>query len=173
MVVPKKGTSTLLACPCRVLLGEHLALCFRWLAFQQGPSVSCRRVLPMFLGARAASVVVVFARAAVGFILSLHIHVGVSRRLREPTCGVAFTGAGLWSVEPVKGVLALLAVPLLWVGCRCVALEVEVHRLVALCSGAVFQNYWLLSWVVLAGQLVSCFRTVATFVVKVPPLVLF
>ncbi|MQL72633.1 hypothetical protein Taro_004971 [Colocasia esculenta] len=31
-------------------------------------------------------------------------------------CGVAFTGAGLWSAEPVDGVLALLAVPLL-LGC--------------------------------------------------------
>ncbi|MQL96908.1 hypothetical protein Taro_029583 [Colocasia esculenta] len=36
----------------------------------------------------------------VGFFVGLHICVGVSRRLREPTCGVAFTGAGLWSVEP-------------------------------------------------------------------------
>ncbi|MQM10166.1 hypothetical protein Taro_043046 [Colocasia esculenta] len=34
-----------------------------------------------------------FARAAVGFVLRLRIYVGVSRRLREPTCGVAFTGA--------------------------------------------------------------------------------
>ncbi|MQM00116.1 hypothetical protein Taro_032846, partial [Colocasia esculenta] len=34
MVVPKKGTRALLARLCRVL----------WLAFQQGPSVSCRRV---------------------------------------------------------------------------------------------------------------------------------
>ncbi|MQM10525.1 hypothetical protein Taro_043417 [Colocasia esculenta] len=56
------------------------------------------------------------ACAVVGFVLGLRIHVGVSRRLREPTCGVAFTGAGLWSMEPVEGVLALLAVPLLWVG---------------------------------------------------------
>ncbi|MQM19702.1 hypothetical protein Taro_052712 [Colocasia esculenta] len=43
-----------------------------------------------------------FAHAAVEFVVSLHIHVGVSRRLREPTCGVAFTGAGLWSAEPVE-----------------------------------------------------------------------
>ncbi|MQL98147.1 hypothetical protein Taro_030851 [Colocasia esculenta] len=34
-----------------------------------------------------------FARAAVWFVLGLRICVGVSRRLREPTCGVAFTGA--------------------------------------------------------------------------------
>ncbi|MQL71446.1 hypothetical protein Taro_003765 [Colocasia esculenta] len=52
-----------------------------------------------------------FARVAVGFVLGLHVRVGVSRRLREPTCGVAFTGAGLWSTEPVEGVLALLAAP--------------------------------------------------------------
>ncbi|MQM05716.1 hypothetical protein Taro_038529, partial [Colocasia esculenta] len=42
-----------------------------------------------------------FARAAVGYVVCLRIRVGVSRRLREPTCGVAFTGAGLWSAEPV------------------------------------------------------------------------
>ncbi|MQM17136.1 hypothetical protein Taro_050104, partial [Colocasia esculenta] len=41
-----------------------------------------------------------FAHAAVGFVISLCIRVGVSRRLREPACGVAFTGAGLWSAEP-------------------------------------------------------------------------
>ncbi|MQM17093.1 hypothetical protein Taro_050060, partial [Colocasia esculenta] len=32
-----------------------------------------------------------FARAAVGFVVGLCVLVGVSRRLREPTCGVAFT----------------------------------------------------------------------------------
>ncbi|MQM20001.1 hypothetical protein Taro_053016 [Colocasia esculenta] len=49
MVVPKKGTRALLARPCRVV--------FRWLAFQQGPSVSYRRVLLLLLAAHAASVV--------------------------------------------------------------------------------------------------------------------
>ncbi|MQL86195.1 hypothetical protein Taro_018725 [Colocasia esculenta] len=82
----------------------------------RGPSVSYRRVLLLLLGARAASVVAVFARAAVGFVLGLCVRVGMLRRLREPTCGVAFTGAGLWSAEPVEGVLALLTVPLL-LGC--------------------------------------------------------
>ncbi|MQL81726.1 hypothetical protein Taro_014193 [Colocasia esculenta] len=67
----------------------------------------------LLLGAHAASVVVVFAHAAVGFVLGLRIRVGVSQRLREPTCCVAFTGAGLWSTEPVEGVLALLVVPVL------------------------------------------------------------
>ncbi|MQL88190.1 hypothetical protein Taro_020752 [Colocasia esculenta] len=43
-----------------------------------------------------------FARVAVGFVFGLRICVGVSRRLKEPTCGVAFTGAGLWSAEPVE-----------------------------------------------------------------------
>ncbi|MQM13968.1 hypothetical protein Taro_046894 [Colocasia esculenta] len=48
-----------------------------------------------------------FARAAVEFIVRLRVHVGVSRRLREPTYGVSFTGAGLWSAEPVEvGVFA-------------------------------------------------------------------
>ncbi|MQM08476.1 hypothetical protein Taro_041333, partial [Colocasia esculenta] len=87
---------------------------FRWLAFQQGPSVSCRRVLLLLLGARATSVVAIFARAAVGFVLGLRVCLGLSRRLREPTCDVAFTGVGLWSAEPVEGVLTLLVVPLLW-----------------------------------------------------------
>ncbi|MQL95128.1 hypothetical protein Taro_027793 [Colocasia esculenta] len=77
-------------------------ICNGWLAFQQGPSVSCRRVLLLLLGARATSVVAVFARATVGFVLGLSVHVGVSRRLREPACGVAFTGAGLLPVDPVE-----------------------------------------------------------------------
>ncbi|MQL90585.1 hypothetical protein Taro_023193 [Colocasia esculenta] len=70
-----------------------------------GLGVSCKRVLLLLLGACAASVVAVFARAAVGFILGLHVRVVVSRRLREPTCGVAFISAGLWSAELVEGVL--------------------------------------------------------------------
>ncbi|MQM17487.1 hypothetical protein Taro_050457, partial [Colocasia esculenta] len=67
-----------------------------------GPSVSYSRVLLLLLGACATSVVGRFACAAVGFVVGLHVRVGVSRRLREPTCGVAFTGARLWSVEPVE-----------------------------------------------------------------------
>ncbi|MQM18098.1 hypothetical protein Taro_051083 [Colocasia esculenta] len=97
----------------------------RWLAFQQGPSLSCRRVLLLLVGVRAASVVVVSARAVVGFIFGLRIRVGVSRRLREPACGVAFTGAGLCSAEPVEGVLALLVVPFL-LGCVLVACPLVV-----------------------------------------------
>ncbi|MQM17611.1 hypothetical protein Taro_050583, partial [Colocasia esculenta] len=54
-----------------------------------------------------------FARAAFGFVVGLRVRVGVSRRLRELACGVAFTGGGLWSAEPVEGVVASLAVPLL------------------------------------------------------------
>ncbi|MQL95426.1 hypothetical protein Taro_028095 [Colocasia esculenta] len=109
MVVPKKGTSTLLARPCRVA--------FRWLAFSQGPSVSCRRVLLLLLGARAVSEVAgSLMPQLVVFVLSLRIRVGVSRRLSDPVCGVAFTGAGLWSAKLVEGVLALLAVPSL-LGC--------------------------------------------------------
>ncbi|MQL70597.1 hypothetical protein Taro_002902 [Colocasia esculenta] len=34
---------------------------------------------------------------------STHLSMCVSRRLREPACGVAFTGAGLLPVEPVEG----------------------------------------------------------------------
>ncbi|MQL68205.1 hypothetical protein Taro_000484 [Colocasia esculenta] len=54
-----------------------------------------------------------FARAAFGFVVGLCVRVGVSRRLREPACGVAFTGVELWSAEPL-----LRRCPL-----------VEVHRL--------------------------------------------
>ncbi|MQM19453.1 hypothetical protein Taro_052458, partial [Colocasia esculenta] len=61
---------------------------------------------------------------------SAHLSVCASRRLREPTCGVAFTGAGLLSVELVEGVSALLATPCCWgVCCRCC-----VFGLVCLCS---------------------------------------
>ncbi|MQM06305.1 hypothetical protein Taro_039126, partial [Colocasia esculenta] len=77
-----------------------------------------------------------FARAAVEFVVGLHIRVGVSLRLGEPTCGVAFTGAGLWSAEPVEGVLASLAIPLL-LGCvlcwLCVWPRMPVRHC-ALCS---------------------------------------
>ncbi|MQL95428.1 hypothetical protein Taro_028097, partial [Colocasia esculenta] len=108
-----------------------------------GPSVSCRRVLLLLLGARAASEVAgSLVLQLVVFVLGLRIRVGVSRRLSEPACGVAFTGAGLWSVELVDGVLALLDVPVLLecvlVGCPpvvglCVWPCVLVHRC-ALCS---------------------------------------
>ncbi|MQM10823.1 hypothetical protein Taro_043721 [Colocasia esculenta] len=74
--------------------------CFRIVLSPLGPSVSYRRVLLLLLGARATSVVDVFARSAVGFVFGLRVRVGVSRRLREPACGVAFTGAGLFPVDP-------------------------------------------------------------------------
>ncbi|MQM19952.1 hypothetical protein Taro_052965 [Colocasia esculenta] len=89
-----------------------------WLAFQQGPSVSCRRVLLLLPGVRAASMVAVFARAAVGFVLGLRVHVGVSRRLRELVCGVAFIGAGLLPVDPVEG-SCLVGCPLVIGVCPC------------------------------------------------------
>ncbi|MQM21141.1 hypothetical protein Taro_054175, partial [Colocasia esculenta] len=70
---------------------------------------------------------------------SAHLSVCASRRLREPACGMAFTGAGLLLVEPVEDVPALLAAPLLlgcvlWLLCvwpcvpvRC-ALDAELSR---------------------------------------------
>ncbi|MQL74527.1 hypothetical protein Taro_006890 [Colocasia esculenta] len=67
-----------------------------------------------------------FARAAVEFIIGLHVRVGVSPRLREPTYGVAFTGAGLWSTEQVEGVLSSLAIPLLLGTVLCSLLSVAM-----------------------------------------------
>ncbi|MQL87128.1 hypothetical protein Taro_019667 [Colocasia esculenta] len=58
-----------------------------------------------------------FACAAVGFVVGLRIRVGVSRRLREPACGVAFTGAGLCCVF---GLACLCAIG------RCALLSREV-----------------------------------------------
>ncbi|MQL97189.1 hypothetical protein Taro_029875 [Colocasia esculenta] len=43
-----------------------------------------------------------FTHAAVGFVLGLRVYVGVWLRLRDPACGVAFTGAGLLPVNPVE-----------------------------------------------------------------------
>ncbi|MQL99720.1 hypothetical protein Taro_032446 [Colocasia esculenta] len=96
-----------------------------------------------------------FARAAVEFVVGLRVRVGVSRRLREPTCGVAFTGAGLWSAEPLvercDTYLWLLSA-LCWLVVNSGEVlpeffsvgssgsEVEVHRLDALCSGDVFPD---------------------------------
>ncbi|MQM07023.1 hypothetical protein Taro_039856 [Colocasia esculenta] len=65
MAVLKKGTSALLARPCRVAI--------RWLAFQQGPSVSCRRVLLLLLGAHAASVVAISLVLRLGFVVDLRV----------------------------------------------------------------------------------------------------
>ncbi|MQL94519.1 hypothetical protein Taro_027171, partial [Colocasia esculenta] len=61
-----------------------------WLAFQKGLSVSCRRVLLLLLGARATSVVVRFARAAIGFVIGLRVRSGSSLELsRCFVCRVA------------------------------------------------------------------------------------
>ncbi|MQM03357.1 hypothetical protein Taro_036136 [Colocasia esculenta] len=95
-----------------------------------GPSVSCRRVLLLLLGARATSVVGRFARAEVGFVVGLCVCVGVSQRLREPTCGVAFTGAGLLPVDTVEESLlvVLTEVPsrtILPCGCLVVRFQVS------------------------------------------------
>ncbi|MQL85288.1 hypothetical protein Taro_017802 [Colocasia esculenta] len=105
----------------------HPPTLFRWLAFQQGPSVSCRRLLLLLLGAHAASVVAVFVRAAVGFVLGLRIHVGLSRRLRESTCSVAFTGVcPCWMSPLLLGCVLCLAL------CACAPLGA------VLCSVGVF-----------------------------------
>ncbi|MQM08806.1 hypothetical protein Taro_041666 [Colocasia esculenta] len=91
------------------------------------PSVSCRRVLLLLLGAHAASVVAVFARAAVGFVLGLRICVGVSRSLREPACGVAIISARLLPVDPGVSLLDVcLAL------CTCAPLDA------VLCSVGIF-----------------------------------
>ncbi|MQL68759.1 hypothetical protein Taro_001070, partial [Colocasia esculenta] len=131
-------------CACAVRLWSHVVapvfrelLCLgecvpRWLAFQQGPSVSYRRVLLLLLGARMTSVVIWFARAAVGFIIGLLICVGVSRRLREPTCGVAFTDAGLLPVDPVEGG-CLVGCPLVVGGVCCVGCVLGLACLAPLC----------------------------------------
>ncbi|MQL83704.1 hypothetical protein Taro_016199 [Colocasia esculenta] len=122
-----------------------------------------------------------FAHTAIEFVVSLRVRVGVSRRLREPTCGVAFT-VGVFA--RAKQMLVCHVAPLvehydtcLWllsalgwlvvnsgevlleffsvgsggIGCYCVALEVEEHRLVALCSGDGFRELLV---VVLSGALV-------------------
>ncbi|MQL83983.1 hypothetical protein Taro_016482 [Colocasia esculenta] len=131
-----------------------------WLAFQQGPGVSCRRVLLLLLSARAASVVVVFAHAAVGFVLGLRILVVVSRRLREPTCGVTFIGARLYSAEPVEGVLALLESARLLELSRCFVCRVA--PLVERCDTCL----WLLSalcWLVVnSGEVLPEFFSVGS-----------
>ncbi|MQL82299.1 hypothetical protein Taro_014770 [Colocasia esculenta] len=140
VAVPGGETSFSLGClvSLRVTLGCSFPTSWRsgmlvlvsssdpWVAARPSGSLAGVREVASFL-ARSECVAVVagctcfergcwFARAAFGFVVGLCIHVGVSRRLREPTYGVAFTGAWLWSAELVEGVLALLAVPLL-LGC--------------------------------------------------------
>ncbi|MQL70370.1 hypothetical protein Taro_002675 [Colocasia esculenta] len=59
----------------------------------------------------------------------------MSRKLREPTCGVAFTGAELLSVEPIEVSLPCCLFPCCWgvcnVDCVCGLMSV---RCCALCS---------------------------------------
>ncbi|MQM01307.1 hypothetical protein Taro_034063 [Colocasia esculenta] len=78
-----------------------------------------------------------FPRPAVGFVLGLRVCVGVSRRLREPACGVAFTGAGLWSAELVlpKAALCVLLVAALSVemSCHCCRLDCPCCSLLGCC----------------------------------------
>ncbi|MQM01281.1 hypothetical protein Taro_034034 [Colocasia esculenta] len=109
-----------------------------------------------------------FARAAVGFVLGLRICVGVSRSLREPTCGVVFTGAGLWSAKPVEGVLALLAAPFS-LGCVLVGCPLVVGMLVC-CVAPLVERcdtwLWLLSalcWLVVnSGEVLPEFFSVGS-----------
>ncbi|MQL90316.1 hypothetical protein Taro_022906 [Colocasia esculenta] len=139
---------------CVVRLWSHVAtpvfrelLCHgecvpRWLAFQQGPSVSCRRVLLMLLGARAASVVAIFARAVVGFILVLRVRMGVVKSERAymwcglHRCRVVVRGTGrrcpcLVGSPLIVGVRFPQNCVVLVSGCCGIGLEVEVHRLAA------------------------------------------
>ncbi|MQM19260.1 hypothetical protein Taro_052261 [Colocasia esculenta] len=79
---------------------EHLygELRVAFLQVLGGPGVSCKRVLLLLLGACAASVVAIFARAAVGFILGLCIR-GVSLLdVCLALCACAPLGAVLCSV---------------------------------------------------------------------------
>ncbi|MQL93321.1 hypothetical protein Taro_025963 [Colocasia esculenta] len=57
---------------------------------------------------------------------SAHLGVCVTLRLREPACGMAFTGAGLLPMESVEGVSALLAAPLLLGSCGGVLVAEEL-----------------------------------------------
>ncbi|MQM02140.1 hypothetical protein Taro_034906 [Colocasia esculenta] len=94
--------------------------------------------LLLLLGARAASVVAVFARAVVGFVLGLNVCVGVSRRLSEPACGVAFTSAGLLPVDPVEGCVLVGCVLAL---CACAPLGTVLYSLVVN-SGVVLPEFF-------------------------------
>ncbi|MQM12936.1 hypothetical protein Taro_045858 [Colocasia esculenta] len=98
-----------------------------------------------------------FARAAVGFVFGLHVRVGVSRRLREPTCGVTFTGAGLLPVDPGGGGCLLASLIEL---SRC--LVCRVAPLVERCDTCL----WLLPalcWLVVnSGEVLSEFFSVGS-----------
>ncbi|MQM02955.1 hypothetical protein Taro_035727 [Colocasia esculenta] len=95
-----------------------------------------------------------FTRAAVGFVCALHVFDVVVRAKQMLVCCVAPL------VEHCDNCLWLLLRCIAWllcsggvsqnclcclVGCRCVALAVEVHRLVALCSGDGFPE-WVEGW---------------------------
>ncbi|MQL89751.1 hypothetical protein Taro_022341 [Colocasia esculenta] len=79
MAVPKKGTSTLLARPCRVSVRcEQLVA-----SFSAGFKCELQESVAAIAGCACYEHGCWFARAAVEFVIGLHVHVGVSRRLRE------------------------------------------------------------------------------------------
>ncbi|MQM23455.1 hypothetical protein Taro_056519 [Colocasia esculenta] len=115
MAVPKKGTHAPLAHPCRVML--------------VGSECELQECVAAVAGCACFEHGCWFARVAFGFVVGLHAHVGVSQRLREPMCGVGFTGAGLWFAVPVE-VCVVLAV--------CLALCACAPLCAMLCSVGIF-----------------------------------
>ncbi|MQM22701.1 hypothetical protein Taro_055757 [Colocasia esculenta] len=122
MAVLKKGTCALLARPFRVAVR-----CKQLVAsFSAGSECDLQESVVAVAGCACFEHGCCFARAAVGFVFSLGIRVGVLRRLREPACGVAFTGAGLFPVDLVEG-SCLVRCPLI----------VRFPRTVGCCPGEV------------------------------------
>ncbi|MQM13214.1 hypothetical protein Taro_046137 [Colocasia esculenta] len=111
MVVPKKGTRALLVA-----------------SFPAGSECELQESVAAVAGCACCERGCWFTHAAFGFVLSLRVCVGVSRRLREPACGVAFTGAGLWSAEPM---LVCRVVPLVELCDTCLWLLPALGWLVA------------------------------------------
>ncbi|MQM14160.1 hypothetical protein Taro_047090, partial [Colocasia esculenta] len=84
------------------LVEVHTKFLLLWLvaSFEAGSECELQECVAAVVGCACYERDCYFARATVGFVLGLHVRVGVSRRLREPTRGVAFTGAGLLPVDP-------------------------------------------------------------------------
>ncbi|MQL96729.1 hypothetical protein Taro_029407 [Colocasia esculenta] len=142
MAIPKKGTRAMLARLCIVAFRSAIGSLLQVASFLAESECELQEIVAAVAECACFECGFCFARAAIGFVFGLRVCMGVFRRLRKPTCGVAFTSAGLWTAELVEGVLALLAVPFLLgcvlVGCPlivgvCVWPCVLVHRW-ALCS---------------------------------------
>ncbi|MQM13984.1 hypothetical protein Taro_046912 [Colocasia esculenta] len=117
-------------------------------------------------------------QARCSWLSSVHLSAHLSRRLREPTCGVAFTGTELLSVEPVEVSLPCCLFPCCWGVCcvGCVYALMSVHCALlgrCCCSGkadvlCAMLHRWLSAATLVCGYLSAfCWLVVSSIAMEV------